>query len=318
MGNGLTIVLNDQHTLKDICGVQDENLKALEEALKARIFTRGNEIFLDSDDISTQSVFSEIMKQIREHQKIGHMPNPDLVRTIHRTVSEENSSSIDLLRDLHITIPSSPKVFPRNLHQAQFIESMYSYDICFAIGPAGTGKTYLAVAHALKEILERKKKKLILTRPVVEAGESLGFLPGDLTQKISPYLRPLYDAMDDLLPMQIINKLEESRIIEIAPLAYMRGRSLKESYIVLDEAQNTSREQMKMFLTRIGEGSKAIITGDVTQIDLPRPQSSGLLHARQVLQNIQELSFTHFNAEDVVRNPLVKKIVNAYENEKKQ
>jgi len=318
LGNGLTIVLNDQHTLKDICGVQDENLKALEEALKARIFTRGNEIFLDSDDISTQSVFSEIMKQIREHQKIGHMPNPDLVRTIHRTVSEENSSSIDLLRDLHITIPSSPKVFPRNLHQAQFIESMYSYDICFAIGPAGTGKTYLAVAHALKEILERKKKKLILTRPVVEAGESLGFLPGDLTQKISPYLRPLYDAMDDLLPMQIINKLEESRIIEIAPLAYMRGRSLKESYIVLDEAQNTSREQMKMFLTRIGEGSKAIITGDVTQIDLPRPQSSGLLHARQVLQNIQELSFTHFNAEDVVRNPLVKKIVNAYENEKKQ
>lgn len=318
MGNGLTIVLNDQHTLKDICGVHDENLLALEEALRARIFTRGNEIILDSDDARTQTVFSEIIKQIREHQKIGHMPDPDLVRTIYRTVSEENSSRIDLLKDLHITIPSSPKVFPRNLHQAQFIEAMSQYDICFAIGPAGTGKTYLGVAHALKEILERKKKKLILTRPVVEAGESLGFLPGDLTQKISPYLRPLYDAMDDLLPLQVVNKLEESRIIEIAPLAYMRGRSLKESYIVLDEAQNTTREQMKMFLTRIGEGSKAIITGDITQIDLPRPQSSGLLHARQVLEDLPDLSFTYFNAADVVRNPLVKKIVNAYENEKEQ
>lgn len=318
MGNGLTIVLNDQHTLKDICGVHDENLLALEEALRARIFTRGNEIILDSDDARIQTVFSEIIKQIREHQKIGHMPDPDLVRTIYRTVAEENSSRIDLLKDLHITIPSSPKVFPRNLHQAQFIEAMSQYDICFAIGPAGTGKTYLGVAHALKEILERKKKKLILTRPVVEAGESLGFLPGDLTQKISPYLRPLYDAMDDLLPLQVVNKLEESRIIEIAPLAYMRGRSLKESYIVLDEAQNTTREQMKMFLTRIGEGSKAIITGDITQIDLPRPNSSGLLHARQVLEDLQDLSFTYFNAADVVRNPLVKKIVHAYENEKEQ
>lgn len=318
MGNGLTIVLDDQHTLKDICGVHDENLMALEEALKARIFTRGNEIILDSDDSRTQSLFSEIMKQIREHQRIGHLPDPELIRTIHRTVEDENRANIDLLRDLHITIPSSPKVFPRNLHQAQFIEAMSTYDICFAIGPAGTGKTYLAVAHALKEILERKKKKLILTRPVVEAGESLGFLPGDLTQKISPYLRPLYDAMDDLLPLQIVNKLEESRIIEIAPLAYMRGRSLKESYIVLDEAQNTTREQMKMFLTRIGEGSKAIITGDVTQIDLPKPGTSGLLHARQVLQHIQDLSFTQFTAADVVRNPLVKQIVNAYENEKKQ
>jgi phosphate starvation-inducible PhoH-like protein len=153
---------------------------------------------------------------------------------------------------------------------------------------------------------------------VVEAGESLGFLPGDLTQKISPYLKPLYDAMDDLLPLQVINKLEESRIIEIAPLAYMRGRSLKEAYIVLDEAQNTSREQMKMFLTRIGEGSKAIITGDLTQIDLPKPSQSGLLHAKNVLQGIEEIHFSFFDAHDVVRNRLVKKIVHAYENETKQ
>ena len=318
MSNGFTIVLDDQHTLKDICGVQDENLIALEQALEARIFTRGNEIILDSDDSQVQTAFSEIIRQIKEHQQIGHTPDPELVRSIHKTVAVEKEGKGDLLKELHITIPSSPKVFPRNIRQAQFIEGMTTHDICFAIGPAGTGKTYLAVAHALKEILERKKKKLILTRPVVEAGESLGFLPGDLTQKISPYLRPLYDAMDDLLPLQVINKLEESRIIEIAPLAYMRGRSLKESYIVLDEAQNTTREQMKMFLTRIGEGSKAIITGDVTQIDLPKPGSSGLLHAKNVLQTVEEVFFTYFNYQDVVRNPIVKKIVQAYENENKR
>lgn len=319
MGNGLTIVLNDQHTLKEICGVHDENLLALEQVLEARIFTRGNEIILDSEKADVQTVFSEVIEQIREHQKIGHTPDPELVRTIHRTVLQDtHPGGIDLLKQLHITIPRSPKVFPRNVHQAEFIEGMSRYDICFAIGPAGTGKTYLAVAHALKEILERKKKKLILTRPVVEAGESLGFLPGDLTQKISPYLRPLYDAMDDLLPVQVINKLEESRIIEIAPLAYMRGRSLKESYIVLDEAQNTTREQMKMFLTRIGEGSKAIITGDLTQIDLPKPHLSGLLHARKILEPVNDIFFTLFTAGDVVRNPLVKKIVHAYESEKKE
>lgn len=321
MDNGLTIVLSDQHLIRDICGVQDENLIALEEALDSRIFTRGNEIILDSEDVRTQALFREILRQIQEHHKIGHVPDPELVTNIYRSLVEEEreeKNDADLLRELHITIPSSPKVFPRNVHQAQFIEGMIEHDIVFGIGPAGTGKTYLAVAHALKEMLERKKKKLILTRPVVEAGESLGFLPGDLTQKISPYLKPLYDAMDDLLPLQVINKLEESRIIEIAPLAYMRGRSLKEAYIVLDEAQNTSREQMKMFLTRIGEGSKAIITGDLTQIDLPKPSLSGLLHAKDLLQHIDEIHFSFFDAHDVVRNRLVKKIVHAYENETKQ
>ncbi|MFP4268607.1 MAG: PhoH family protein [Spirochaetaceae bacterium] len=318
MDNGLTVVLRDQHLIKDICGVQDENLIAMENALESRIFTRGNEIILDSEDVRTQALFREILRQVQEHYKIGHTPNPELVTSIYRSLVDEDRDDADILRDLHITIPSSPKVFPRNVHQAQFIEGMQKHDIVFGIGPAGTGKTYLAIAHALKEILERKKKKLILTRPVVEAGESLGFLPGDLTQKISPYLKPLYDAMDDLLPLQVINKLEESRIIEIAPLAYMRGRSLKEAYIVLDEAQNTSREQMKMFLTRIGENSKAIVTGDLTQIDLPKPSQSGLLHAKNVLQHIEEIYFGFFDSHDVVRNKLVKKIVHAYENETKQ
>lgn len=318
MSDGLTIVLDDQHILKEICGVHDENLNALEHVLGARIFSRGNEIILDSEDGPTQALFREIIRQIKEHQEIGHSPDPELVRSIHKSLADTEDERRDILKDLHITIPSSPKVFPRNVHQAQFIEGMTNHDISFAIGPAGTGKTYLAVAHALKEILERRKKKLILTRPVVEAGENLGYLPGDLSQKISPYLRPLYDAMDDLLPLQVINKLEESRIIEIAPLAYMRGRSLKESFIVLDEAQNTTREQMKMFLTRIGEESKAIITGDITQIDLPKPEKSGLLHAKDMLQDIPELHFSFFTSADVVRHPLVKKIVNAYENEKKR
>ncbi len=315
MESGLTIVLDDQHQIKDICGVQDENLIAMENALETRIFTRGNEVILASEDQRTQTLFRELFRQVKEHYSLGHMPDPALVESIYRSLVEDESAETDLLRELHITIPSSPKVFPRNIHQAQFIEGMQRKDIVFGIGPAGTGKTYLAVAYALKEILERKKKKLILTRPVVEAGESLGFLPGDLAQKISPYLKPLYDAMDDLLPLQVINKLEESRIIEIAPLAYMRGRSLKEAYIVLDEAQNTSREQMKMFLTRIGEGSKAIITGDLTQIDLPKPSQSGLLHAKNLLQHIEEIHFSFFDSHDVVRNRLVKKIVHAYENE---
>ena len=192
---------------------------------------------------------------------------------------------------------------------------MFKYNIVFAVGPAGTGKTYLAIAHALKEILEKKKRKLVLTRPVVEAGESLGFLPGDLNQKISPYLRPLYDAIDSLIPFNVIRKLEENRIIEIAPLAYMRGRSLKDSYIVLDEAQNTTKEQMKMFLTRLGEGSKAIITGDITQIDIPSRKKSGLIHSLDVLKDVKEIQFSYFSSQDIVRSSIVKEIVNAYEKE---
>jgi phosphate starvation-inducible PhoH-like protein len=192
---------------------------------------------------------------------------------------------------------------------------MDTHDVVFSIGPAGTGKTYLAVAHALRDVLTRKRRKLVLTRPVVEAGESLGYLPGDLAQKISPYLRPLYDAMESLVPYETIRRMEDQRVIEIAPLAYMRGRSLNDCYVILDEAQNSTREQMKMFLTRIGEGSQAVITGDVTQIDLPRKRHSGLLHAVELLRDISDIRFCYFAAKDVVRNPLVQKIIGAYEAE---
>jgi phosphate starvation-inducible PhoH-like protein len=190
---------------------------------------------------------------------------------------------------------------------------MRSCDISFCVGPAGTGKTYLAIAEALRLVLSKKMRKLVLTRPVVEAGENLGFLPGDLTQKINPYLRPLYDAMESLIPFELIRRMEENHAIEIAPLAYMRGRSLNDCVVILDEAQNTTREQMKMFLTRIGEGARAVITGDVTQIDLPKRVESGLLQAVEILSGVEGIYFAFLHTSDVVRNPLIKKIIQAYD-----
>ncbi len=315
LSDSLTIVLEDPLTLRDICGPQDENLRGIEKLLGERIVAKGNEIFISSSNPEKKRLFSDLIEKMRGHRKAGQIVTPEVIETIYYSLTANGNAKTDMLSELHISIPSSLKVFPRNYHQASYIDAMYENDLVFGIGPAGTGKTFLAVAHALKEILERKKKKLVLTRPVVEAGESLGFLPGDLAQKISPYLRPLYDAMDRLIPYQVFKKLEESRVIEIAPLAYMRGRSLSDSYIILDEAQNTTREQMKMFLTRIGENSKAIITGDVTQIDLPGKNNSGLLHAVQVLNGIDEIRFCNFDAADVVRHALVRKIVHAYERE---
>lgn len=317
MSNNFTIVFENQKVLQGICGPNDLNTIAIQASMGIQIFTRGNEIILDSDDSEKQDIFKKLIDNLIEHYKIGHNPDPQLISTLYESIINKNEAKTDLLKDLHISLPRSPKVFPRNHNQALYIDSMFKYDIVFAIGPAGTGKTYLAIAHALMEILEKKKRKLILTRPVVEAGESLGFLPGDLNQKISPYLRPLYDAIDSLIPFSAIKKLEENRIIEIAPLAYMRGRSLKDCYIVLDEAQNTTKEQMKMFLTRLGEGSKAIITGDITQIDLPSRKKSGLIHSIDILKEVKEIQFSFFSAHDIVRSTLVKEIVNAYEKEGK-
>lgn len=227
---------------------------------------------------------------------------------------EEDEEQTEFLRTWSVELPvNGRRVFPKSYRQAAFIKGMYENDLSFCIGPAGTGKTYLAVAYALRQILSRSKRKLILTRPVVEAGESLGFLPGDLAQKISPYLKPLYDAMENLIPGDVLQKLEENRTIEIAPLAYMRGRSLRDCVIILDEAQNTTREQMKMFLTRLGENTEAIVTGDVTQIDLPRRNQSGLLEALRILEGIPEIHFTYFSGNDIVRSRLVRRIIQAYD-----
>ena len=307
-------VLDDTDLIPELCGYGDRNLKAIEEKLQVPVYCRGNEILLESDNKEKQELFSQVIGKMRTYAQKGISPDLDMITTI---FNEAETGSAASNADYSITIAgSSRRVFPRNKNQMHLLELFNTKDLVFAIGPAGTGKTYLAVAKALSEIMQKKYRKLVITRPVVEAGESLGFLPGDLAQKISPYLRPLYDAMESLLSFEAVTKLEEAGVIEVAPLAYMRGRSLDHCSIILDEAQNTTREQMKMFLTRIGEHSRAIVTGDVTQIDLPNKSASGLVEAVKILKEIDDIGFLEFSPGDIVRNRLVKKIIDAYEKNK--
>ena len=309
MDDSITIVLDNRDILSGVCGANDRNLKVIEGALGARIAARGNEIRLEGAGDDGIRRFKTLMENLIALVREGENPSPEYVRALTR-------SGVPVEEDDIIHIPQGfGRVYPRSANQAAYVRGMRKHDICFGIGPAGTGKTYLAIAQALSLVLSKKMRKLVLTRPVVEAGESLGFLPGDLAQKINPYLRPLYDAMEALVPYDLIHRMEESRVIEIAPLAYMRGRSLNDCVIILDEAQNTTREQMKMFLTRIGEGARAVITGDITQIDLPRRVDSGLLHAISILSQVEGLHFAYLHTADVVRNPLVKKIIQAYDNQ---
>ncbi|MDR0497597.1 MAG: PhoH family protein [Treponema sp.] len=307
MDDSITIVLDDRDILSGVCGANDGNLKVIEGSLGGRIAAMGNEIRLEGVDDDGARRFRILMDNLIALVREGENPSPEYVRSLTKTDGEE----------VIIHIPHGfGRVYPRSKNQASYVRGMMRHSISFGIGPAGTGKTYLAIAHALGLVLSKKMRKLVLTRPVVEAGESLGFLPGDLAQKINPYLRPLYDAMESLVPYEIIHRMEENRTIEIAPLAYMRGRSLNDCVVILDEAQNTTKEQMKMFLTRIGEGSQAVITGDITQIDLPRRGESGLLHAVSILSGVEGLHFAYLHTADVVRNPLIKKIIQAYESEK--
>lgn len=318
MSNSLTIVLEDHNKLTEMCGVNDENLKAIEELIGARVYSRGNEIHLDSEDAEKQSLFRKIIGKMQLYQADGRYIDPSLIKAAANSIINDKDKDRELFERKSIILPGGTRVYPRSARQASYIENIENSEIAFGVGPAGTGKTYLAVAMALHEVLSKKKRKLIITRPVVEAGESLGFLPGDLTQKLNPYLKPIYDAMDRFLSYEMIAKMEENRLIEIAPLAYMRGRSLNDSFIILDEAQNTTRAQMKMFLTRIGEGSKAIITGDITQIDLPSENKSGLIHAVDILKDINDISFTFFDTRDVVRKKIVKYIIQAYEKDSRR
>ncbi len=314
MGKHLAVVLKDQNTIQEIFGANDDNLAIFEELLKVHVYLQGNQIYLDSESNDIQQTFKAMIGQLEEHIRLGQLPGPHLIRAIHGTLDSGSSENVELLKKTKVIIPNGVrKVFPRSYNQAVYMRAIEKREMVFGIGPAGTGKTYLAVAEALKTILTKVKRKLILTRPIVEAGENLGFLPGDLEQKISPYLRPLYDAMESLIPMEMIKRLEENRVIEIAPLAYMRGRTLADCFIILDEAQNTTREQMKMFLTRIGEGSRTIITGDITQIDLPNRKNCGLINVISILKDIEEIDFIFLREQDVVRHPLVRKIVRAYE-----
>ena len=316
MDDSITIVLDNRDILSGICGANDGNLKVIEGSLGGRIAARGNEIRLEGADDDGVRRFRTLMDSLITMVKEGEYPSPEHVRALTGTdsLAGESLSGESTGEEAFIHIPNGfGRVYPKSKNQAAYIRGMRKFDISFGIGPAGTGKTYLAIAQALNLVLSKKMRKLVLTRPVVEAGESLGFLPGDLAQKINPYLRPLYDAMESLVPYDIIHRMEENRTIEIAPLAYMRGRSLNDCVVILDEAQNTTKEQMKMFLTRIGQGARAVITGDITQIDLPRRNDSGLLHAVSILSNVEGLCFSYLHTIDVVRNPLVKKIIQAYE-----
>jgi phosphate starvation-inducible PhoH-like protein len=323
LDDSITIILDNRDLLSGVCGSNDDNLKLIEQNLGGRIAIRGNELRLEGADELSLKRFKMMIDSLIDTVQNGENPSPEYVKALADAAladaaSEVRNASIDPLKESIISIPQGySRVFPRSLNQAHYIQAIRNHDISFGIGPAGTGKTFLAVAEALRLILSKKMRKLILTRPVVEAGENLGFLPGDLAQKINPYLRPLYDAMESLIPYDLIRRMEENRTIEIAPLAYMRGRSLNDCVVILDEAQNTTKEQMKMFLTRIGEGARAVITGDTTQIDLPKRIDSGLLHAVSILSDVEGIAFSYLHTGDVVRNPLIKKIIQAYDNEKK-
>jgi phosphate starvation-inducible PhoH-like protein len=327
---GLTIAFDNRELLCGICGANDGNLRTIEDSLGGFITARGNEIHFECNDETVVRRFKTMMDSLITAVNDGEEPSAEYIRAMagefipegegapaDENFTEPQDKGGSFFRDSMIQIPHGfNRVYPRTRNQAMYIRGMRESEICFCVGPAGTGKTYLAIAQALQMVLSKKMRKLVLTRPVVEAGESLGFLPGDLSQKINPYLRPLYDAMESLIPYDIIHRMEETRSIEIAPLAYMRGRSLNDCMVILDEAQNTTKEQMKMFLTRIGSGARAIITGDTTQIDLPRKTDSGLLHAIEILRGIEGLYFSFLHTADVARNPLIKKIIQVYDERK--
>ena len=310
MDTSYTIVLEDQTVLSSLCGANDENLQVFESYLGVPVICRGNEVTVVTSDQTICKRFQKLIDTLLESPEITSDGSADfIVSCVANSAPQQGAFCPQCIH-----IPRGIKsVYPKNRKQAALIDSIYANDITFGLGPAGTGKTYIAVALALKMLLSHTVRKLILTRPVVEAGESLGFLPGDLVQKINPYLRPLFDIMETLLPADVLRGMEEPNTIEVAPLAYMRGRTLHNAVVILDEAQNTTKEQMKMFLTRMGEGSKLIITGDPSQSDIRGRSESGLVHAVSLIRTIDGIGTVEFSADEVVRHSLVQKIINAYE-----
>jgi len=302
----------DNQRLAYLCGQFDEHLHQIEQAVGVVVNHRGAAFKIEGDQAASE-LATKVIKRLYAESKKG----PISSARVHMCISEIGNSSMGSSEEKEgvaemVVRTSRRQVAVRSDSQRAYVNSIRTHDISFAIGPAGTGKTYLAVACAVEALERDEIKRLVLVRPAVEAGERLGFLPGDLAQKIDPYLRPLYDALYMTLGYEKVSKLIENNIIEIAPLAYMRGRTLSDAFVILDEAQNTTVEQMKMFLTRIGFGSSAVITGDVTQVDLPRGTRSGLSHAAEVLKNIEGIGFNLFHTKDVVRHPLVQEIVTAY------
>jgi len=300
--------------MSTLFGAYDDNLRQLESLLNVRIRTQGHELLVEGDAGSTAKV-ARLVEQLGGLIDEGHSISDRDVKTAAQLVAED--AMVDLrdhfLKDGQIRTAGKRRIAAKSANQRRYLEAIDQYDIVFGVGPAGTGKTYLAMAQAVSYLLAKKVSRIVLVRPAVEAGEKLGFLPGDLQEKVNPYLRPLYDALYDMLDVEKAEKYLERGAIEVAPLAFMRGRTLNDAFVILDEAQNTTTEQMKMFLTRLGFGSKAVVTGDVTQIDLPGGRTSGLVQAMEVVGKIEGISFVYFDERDVVRHKLVQAIVKAYD-----
>ncbi|MFO0602970.1 MAG: PhoH family protein [Polyangiales bacterium] len=303
----------DQAVLVALCGPRNENLKVLEQETGAAIGQRGNQVHLQGDaaDVAfAERVIAELTQSIREGAEMGVN---DVARAARMLREHPDLKLAEVFQDVVLVSARHKVIAPKGVAQKKYIEAIRDHDIVFGIGPAGTGKTYLAMAMAVNALTQRRVRRIILTRPAVEAGEKLGFLPGDLAEKVNPYLRPLYDAMHDMMDMDKAQALIQRGAIEVAPLAFMRGRTLSDSFVILDEAQNTTSEQMKMFLTRLGYDAKAVITGDTSQVDLPDGRKSGLSDAIQLLAGVEGIAMCNFTDVDVVRHPLVAKIVRAYD-----
>ena len=299
--------------IETLFGVHDQNIKHLESLLDVRVNARGQDLSVDGDPKDVATV-ERILEDFAALFAEGKTFTDKELREAFAQIAEDRAYSLrDYFTKARFNPSGKKQVAPKSAMQRRYIEAIQDKDAVFGIGPAGTGKTYLAVAMAVQALVQKQVSRIVLARPAVEAGERLGFLPGDLQEKVDPYLRPLYDALFDLMDPERVAKLLEKRIIEVAPLAFMRGRTLADAFIILDEAQNTTSEQMKMFLTRIGFGSKAVITGDVTQIDLPQGKRSGLVEAERVLSKVEGIEFVYFTERDVVRHRLVQLIIRAYE-----
>lgn len=316
MGKNLAearVTVDDINSLAFLFGNRDENIRFIEEAFKVRVLTRDGNITIlgDADNVeSVQKLFNQLMEVIRGGNQLT---SADVKYFAGLVKDGEGEKITDLYDDVICYTHRGKPIKPKTIGQKLYVQAIKHNDVVFGIGPAGTGKTYLAMAMAVTAFKEKEVNRIILTRPAVEAGEKLGFLPGDLQDKVDPYLRPLYDALYDILGVESFRRLMERGLIEVAPLAYMRGRTLDDSFIILDEAQNTTSEQMKMFLTRLGFGSKAVVTGDITQIDLPKGVFSGLEEVKQVLQDVKGVEFIFLDDKDVVRHEVVQRIIKAYE-----
>ena len=303
--------LRDNDVALTLCGNQGENLKLIERRLGVRVGQRGSELHL-SGPAEAVAFAARLVEQLEAVIRAGRPLYTEDVEQCIKVLGRGEGSFQELALG-NVLTRGSRQVAPKSISQKRYVDAIRAHDIVFGIGPAGTGKTYLAMAMAVAFLQERKVKRIVLARPAVEAGEKLGFLPGDMAEKVNPYLRPLYDALNDMMDPERVAQLMEQGTIEVAPLAFMRGRTLNDAFVILDEAQNTTVEQMKMFLTRLGFRSKAVITGDVTQIDLPTGKMSGLNHARKILANVDGIIFSAFTDVDVVRHPLVQAVIRAYE-----